>query len=108
MKKIFAFTAVFLLFGCKSTTTTEIIADEAKETISGVIAGLPKECKTKMTEVALNSAMAQIDSMKEYCISREALLNEKIKQRNLIILVLAGLGLFLIFRKVRRFLSLKG
>lgn len=102
MKRIFAIIGVLTLLGCKSTTTTETIADEAKQTISGVIEALPKECKTKMTEVALNGAIAQVDSVKEYCVAREELLNEKIKHRNLIILVLAGLGLILVYRKVRQ------
>lgn len=104
MKRIFVILAALSLFGCKHTTTTEIIADGAKETISGVIEALPKECRTQMTEVALKGALSQVDNVKEYCLTREELLNEKIKERNLIILVLAGLVLALVFRKLRQFL----
>ena len=103
--RIFVFLACFLLIGCKSISSTETIADGAKETVSGIYESLPKECQSKMTEMAFDGAVKQIESVKANCSLEKRVLNEKIRNRNLLIVVLVGLVLCLIYRKVRQFLS---
>lgn len=95
----------FLLNGCSYKTNTDNIADGAKETISDIYNSLPKECQTKQNKVAFDSAMKQVESVKANCSSERKILEERIKQRNLLIVALIGLVLFLIFRKVRSLLS---
>ena len=102
--KIIAFLACFLILGCSSKTTTEHLADGAKETISGIYNSLPKECQTKMTEVAFDGAMKQVESVKAECMARQEVLNQKIRQRNLLSAVLVALVSGLFFHKVRQFL----
>ena len=95
----------FLLNGCSYKTNTDNIADGAKETISDIYNSLPKECQTKQNKVSFDSAMKQVESVKANCSSERKILEERIKQRNLAIVALIGLVLFLIFRKVRSLLS---
>lgn len=101
----FAFLACFLLFGCKTVTPVETIADGAKETISDIYTSLPKECQSKQTKVAFDSAMKQVESVKANCIAQTQILEEKIKQRNLVIGGLLLLLIILFYRKVRSALS---
>jgi len=103
--RIFAFLACFLLIGCKSITSTETIADGAKETISDIYESLPKECQSKQTKVAFDGALKQVESVKAQCVSEKKILEEKIKQRNLLIVLLGLLVIILGVRKVRSFLS---
>ena len=103
--RIFMILVSLILFGCKSTPSTETIADGAKETISNIYDSLPKECQTKQNKLAFDSAVKQVDSVKANCSSQKQILEEKIKQRNLLIVALLGLVLALVFRKVRSILS---
>jgi len=103
--RIFAFLACFLFLGCSYRSTTETIADGAKETISDIYESLPKECQSKQTKVAFDGAMKQVESVKAQCVSEQKILNEKIKQRNLLIVFLGLLVIILGVRKVRTFLS---
>lgn len=103
--RIFAILACLTLIGCKTTTPTETIADGAKETISQIYESLPKECQSKQTKVAFDGAMKQVESVKANCVSELKILEEKVKQRNLVIALLALLVIFLFARKARAFLS---
>lgn len=103
--KIMALILSLMVLGCSYKSSTETIADGAKETVSGIYQSLPKECQSKMTEMAFDGAVKQIESVKANCISQKQILNEKIRNRNLLIVVLVGLVLCLIYRKVRQFLS---
>lgn len=103
--RIFAFLACFMLIGCKSITSTETIADGAKETISDIYEALPKECQSKQTKVAFDGALKQVESVKAQCVSEKKILEEKVKQRNLLIVFLGLLVIILGVRKVRSFLS---
>ena len=103
--RIFAILMCFLLVGCKTVSSTETIADGAKETISDIYESLPKECQTKQNKVAFDGAMKQVESVKANCVSEKKILEEKIKQRNLVIAALILLLLFAVFRKARQFLS---
>ena len=103
--RIIALFLSLMIFGCSHTTTTETLADGAKETISDIYESLPKECQSDMTKVAFDSAMKQVESVKAKCSEEKSVLNEKIKQRNLLIAVLIGLLLCVVYRKVRQFLS---
>lgn len=94
-----------LLNGCAGSSQTDTIADGAKETIGDIYNSLPKECQTKQNKVAFDSAMKQVDSVKANCSAERKILEERIKQRNLLIVVLIGLVICLIFRKVRSLLS---
>lgn len=104
MKKTALF-LTFMVLGCSYRSTTETIADGAKETISDIYESLPKECQSKQTKVAFDGAMKQVESVKAQCVSEQKILNEKIKQRNLLIVFLGLLVIFLGVRKVRSFLS---
>ena len=103
--RIFAFLACFMLIGCKGITSTETIADGAKETISDIYEALPKECQSKQTKVAFDVALKQVESVKAQCVSEKKILEEKVKQRNLLIVFLGLLVIILGVRKVRSFLS---
>ena len=100
--KIMALFLTLMILGCSYTSTTEKIADGAKETISDIYKSLPKECQSDMTKVAFDGAMKQVESVKAKCSEEKAVLNEKIKQRNLLIVVLGALVLCLIYRKVQQ------
>ena len=93
--RIFAVLMCLLLVGCKTTNPVETIADGAKETISDIYQSLPKECQSKQTKV---------ESVKANCTSQMEILEEKIKQRNLLIAFLSLLVIFLFARKVRSIL----
>ena len=101
MNKIIAFIVALVLTGCSFTTSTETIADGAKETISHIYEALPKECQDKKTKVAFESAMKEVDNVKAQCVAEKQILQEKIKQRNLVIGGLFLLLVFLIYHKVR-------
>lgn len=102
--RIFAVLMCLLLVGCKTTNPVETIADGAKETISDIYQSLPKECQSKQTKVAFDGAMKQVESVKANCTSQMEILEEKIKQRNLLIAFLSLLVIFLFARKVRSIL----
>ena len=104
MKKTALF-LTFMVLGCSYRSTTETIADGAKETISDIYESLPKECQSKQTKVAFDGAMKQVESVKAQCVSEQKILNEKIKQRNLLIAFLGLLVIILGVRKARTFLS---
>lgn len=103
--RIFAILACLTLVGCKTATPVETIADGAKETISEIYQSLPKECQTQQNKVAFDSAMKQVESVKANCTTQMQVLNEKIKQRNLLIAFLSLLVIFLFARKARSLLS---
>lgn len=103
--RIFAFLACFLVLGCVYKSSTETLADGAKETISDIYESLPKECQSKQTKVAFDGAVKQVESVKANCVSEMKILNEKIKQRNLLIVGLFVLLLGLIARKAQSVLS---
>ena len=103
--RIFAFLACFLVLGCSYKSSTETIADGAKESISDIYESLPKECQSKQTKVAFDGAMKQVESVKANCVSEMKILNEKIKQRNLLIVGLIVLLLGLVARKAQSILS---
>ena len=105
MNKIITIVACFLLFGCRTTSPVETIADGAKETISDTYQALPKECQSKQTKVAFDSAIKQVESVKANCIAQTQILEEKIKHRNLLIVGLTLLVLALFYRKARSCLS---
>ena len=103
--KIMALFLTFMVLGCSYKSSTETLADGAKESISDIYESLPKECQSKQTKVAFDGAMKQVESVKANCVSEMKILNEKIKQRNLLIVGLIVLLLGVIARKAQSILS---
>ena len=103
--KIMALFLSLMVLGCSYRSSTETLADGAKETISDIYVSLPKECQSKQTKVAFDGAMKQVESVKANCVSEMKILNEKIKQRNLLIVGLIVLLLGLVARKAQSILS---
>lgn len=70
-----------LLSGCvKEQTTTETIADSAKEQVMAIYNGLPKECQTDFNKKQTATAQKAIDAIVQSCNDqKEVITQEKIR-----------------------------
>lgn len=114
--RIITILALFLLLGCKSTEVSENITQstiqevvEVKKVIKQIEQKTPVECKTDLFLSQLQTLNTQTDSIKAQvenislaCQTEKDVLKKDIKIRELIIVGILSLLLFLLFIRLRK------
>lgn len=93
----------FLLNGCAGKSPTDDMVDTANQTIDTMYNAIPKECRNDTITNLRDTSKKQIQSINDACSLQKDLLNEKIRERNIIIislclLILLGVGAKLFLR----------
>lgn len=91
-----------LLCGCAKEEASINAANTAKDSIDIIYNELPKECKTDTIKKLITNAQSQIDTISLSCETEKDKLKGDIDKRNLTIIILAGVLLFLSYRLIKR------
>lgn len=91
-----------LLCGCAREEASVSAANTAKDTIDIIYNELPKECKTDDIKKLMTNVQAQIDTISLSCETEKDNLKGDIDKRNLTIIILVGILLFLGYRLIKR------
>lgn len=75
-----------LLSGCSSKSTSDDLTDIATGTVNNMYNSVPKECQTVTLKNLRDTSIEQIKAINKSCKDKEALMQAKINERNIIIL----------------------
>lgn len=102
MKRIFAFTALFLVLGCSAKPVSVSVAETAKESISVLEKTLTPECKTPQVTAELIVLRRMIDNTLATCESEKELIQVDSDRKSWVIAFLGLCILFLLWLLVRK------
>lgn len=98
--KHLAIISVLLLSACSTQAPSEVIANNAIESVIAIEKSLSSECKTESVKQQLLSIKGQIATISTACETEKNVLEQKITIRNLIIALLLALIGFWVFKKI--------
>lgn len=102
MKRIFAFTALFLVLGCSAKPVSVSVAETAKESISVLEKTLTPECKTPQVTAELIVLRRMIDNTLATCESEKELIQVDSDRKSWVIAFLGLCILFLFWLLIRK------
>lgn len=88
MKRIIAFMALFLVFGCSTKPASVSVTETAKESISAISKALPKECQTESIQAQLAVLDKLVDTQLKVCETEKHNLEVEKSKKDLIIVIL--------------------
>lgn len=100
--KHLAILSILVLSACSTKEPSEVMAENAIQSVIAIEKSLPNECKTESVKQQLLSIKGQIATISTACETEKNVLEQKITIRNLIIALLLALIGFWVFKKITK------